>query len=224
MSVAGIRIGGSLLALLLVAGSGVVVAAAEHTIPGQLSGLYALLNEHRLLAPLLFVLIYGVVVVMFLPGSLLCLVGGALFGTGLGAVLNVIGATLGSTLAFLIARHLAAEQVERHMGKTLRRLKQGVEAEGWRFVAMVRLLPIVPYDLSSYAFGLCRIPLGHLIVANALCLFPRLTVYAYIGHKGIELAGKEGDQLLNLISLFTLFIAILLLPPIYHRLRRPQRP
>jgi uncharacterized membrane protein YdjX (TVP38/TMEM64 family) len=166
------------------------------------------------------VLLYTVVVLLFLPGSLICLVGGALFGIWFGTLLNVLGATLGAGLAFVIARHLAAEQVERHMGKTLRRLKRGVEAEGWRFVAMVRLFPMIPYDLSSYAFGLCRIPLAHFLIANALCLLPRLFVYAYIGHRGRELLDSEGDRLLNLVSLATLFLAILLVPPLYGRLRR----
>ena len=94
-----------------------------------------------------------------------------------------------------------------------------MEAEGWRFVALVRLIPMVPYDLSSYAFGLCRIPLMQFATANALCLLPRLTVYAYIGHSGRELLTEEGDHLLQLVSLFTLFVAVLLLPQLYQRLR-----
>jgi uncharacterized membrane protein YdjX (TVP38/TMEM64 family) len=181
------------------------------------------LIRHPILAPFLFVTIYAVMVLLFLPGALLCLLGGALFGPWLGALLNVAGATLGSALAFLVARHLAADLVERHLNKTLQRLKRGVEREGWRFVALVRLIPVVPYDLSSYAFGLCRLPLLPLMVANALCLLPRLTVYAYIGHSGLELLSGEGEQLLDLISLATLALAVLLLPYLYLRLRQPLK-
>ncbi len=194
-----------------------------HNAPPLLQAISQWLSTHPLLAPLLFLLLYCLVVLLFLPGTLLCLVGGALFGVGFGALLNVIGATLGASLAFLTARHLAAAQVERHMSGTLQRLKHGVEREGWRFVAMVRLLPVVPYDLSCYAFGLSRIPLTQFAAANALCLLPRLTVYAYIGHSGLELLSGEGERLLNLVSMVTLLIAVLLLPYLTLRLRRPLK-
>lgn len=177
------------------------------------------LSLHPLLAPLLFILLYVAVVLLLLPGTLLCLAGGALFGVWFGTLLNVAGATLGGCLAFLTARHLATPLVERHMGSRLKQLKEGVEAEGWRFVAMVRLLPMVPYDLSSYAFGLSRIPLAQYALTNALCILPRLFLYSYIGHSGAEMLQEEEDRLLNLLTLGSLLLAILLIPHIYQRLR-----
>ncbi len=213
------------LSILLLPALAVASAADLQQLPQLLQTVTLWLSEHPLLAPLLFLLLYVVVVMLFLPGQLLCLAGGALFGIWFGTLLNVVGATLGASLAFLTARHLAAAQVERHMSGTLQQLKQGVEAEGWRFVAMVRLLPMVPYDLSSYAFGLSRIPLSQFAAANAVCLLPRLFVYAYIGHSGIALLEKEeGDRLLNLVTLVTLLLAVLLLPHLYQRLRRPLQP
>lgn len=208
-------------ALLFVPVLALASTADWHDTPELLQAITLWLSAHPLLAPLLFLLLYCLVVLLFLPSPLLCLLGGALFGVGFGALLNVIGATLGASLAFLIARHLAAAQVERHMSGTLQRLKHGVEREGWRFVAMVRLFPMVPYDLSCYAFGLSRIPLTQFAAANALCLLPRLTVYAYIGHSGLELLSGEGEQLLNLVSMVTLLIAVLLLPYLYIRWQRP---
>lgn len=191
----------------------------EGHIPESLLGLHTYLSTKPLLAPLLFTLLYTLAVMLLLPGALFCLIGGALFGIWFGTLLNVAAATLGGCLAFLTARHLATPLVERHMGNTLKQVREGVEAEGWRFVAMVRLLPMVPYDLSSYAFGLSRIPLGQYAVANALCLLPRLFVYAYVGHRGAALLEEEGDRLLNLVALLTLLLAILLMPHIYKRLR-----
>ncbi len=208
--------------LLLIPALAVASAGGGQEVPALLQAITLWLHDHPLLAPLLFILLYVAVVMLFLPGPLLCITGGALFGVWFGTLLNVTGATLGACLAFLTARHLAAAQVERHMSATLQQLKQGVEAEGWRFVAMVRLLPIVPYDLSSYAFGLSRIPLYQFAAANALCLLPRLFVYAYIGHSGAALLEKEGDRLLNLMTLITLLLAILLIPHIYQRLRRSK--
>jgi uncharacterized membrane protein YdjX (TVP38/TMEM64 family) len=207
-------------ALLLLLPAAAFAAGAAEQPPTLLLTITGWLSLHPLLAPLLFILLYGVVVMLFLPGTLLCLAGGALFGVWFGTLLNVTGATVGACCAFLTARHLAAQMVERHMSGTLQQLKQGVEAEGWRFVAMVRLLPMVPYDLSSYAFGLSRIPLGQFAAANALCLLPRLFVYTYIGHSGMALLEEDGDRMLNLVTLLTLLLAFFLLPHLYHRLRR----
>jgi uncharacterized membrane protein YdjX (TVP38/TMEM64 family) len=83
---------------------------------------------------------------------------------------------------------------------------------------------MVPYDLSNYAFGLSRIPLIQFAAATVICLTPRLTVYAYIGHSGIELISREGDRLVNLVSMATLIVAVLLLPWLYGRMRRPLDP
>lgn len=207
-----------LLALFLVS---VATAFPEQNVPEPLLGLHDYLSAKPLLSPLLFVAIYALAVTLFLPGTLFCLLGGALFGPWLGGLLNVAGATLGASLAFLTARHLAAALVERHLGKNLQQLKRGVEQEGWRFVALIRLLPMVPYDLSSYTFGLCRIPLGQFASATALALLPRLTVYAYIGHNGLSLLRGEADRLVTIITSAMLLIAVLLLPQLYARIRRP---
>ena len=196
----------------------------DANIPESLSGLHTFLTSYPLLAPILFVLVYALAVTLFLPGVLFCLLGGALFGPWLGALLNVLGATLGAGLAFLIARHLAREMVERHLSKTLQRLKRGVEQGGWRFVALLRLIPVVPYDLSNYAFGLCRVPLTQFLAATALSLLPRLSIYAYIGYSGLTLLSDEGDHLLALLGMATLLVAVLLLPHIYSRMRHPQNP
>lgn len=208
---------------LLTLVTGTATAASGYDIPEPLLGLYAFLLEHPLLAPLLFVLAYALAVMAFLPGPLFCLLGGALFGPWLGTVVNMAGATLGAALAFLIARYLAADLVERHLNGTLRQVKQGVEEEGWRFVALIRLLPVVPYDLTNYAFGVCRIPLGQFVAANVMSLLPRVAAYSYIGYRGRTLLSEEGDQLLHLVTLIMALAALWLLPPLYHRLRQPAK-
>ena len=121
-------------------------------------------------APLLFMVIYAIGTVLFLPGSLLTLLGGALFGPVLGTIYSITGATMGAVLAFLVARYLASDWVEKSTGGQLKRLKEGVESEGWRFVAFVRLVPLFPFNLLNYALGLTRIRLLHYLVASYLCI------------------------------------------------------
>jgi uncharacterized membrane protein YdjX (TVP38/TMEM64 family) len=98
---------------------------------------------------LVFMALYTLATVLFLPGTVLTLVGGALFEPVWGSLYNLTGATLGAALAFLIARALASDWIERKTGARIERLKQGVNGEGWRFVAFVRLVPLFPFNLVN---------------------------------------------------------------------------
>ena len=114
------------------------------------------------------------------PARILSLLGGALFGPVWGTLWNLLGALLGATLAFLIARSVGAEWVAQRLGGRLRRLVEGVEAEGWRFVALMRLVPLVPFNLLNYALGLTRISLRAYILASAVCMLPGAVAYTWL--------------------------------------------
>ncbi|MGE5155444.1 MAG: VTT domain-containing protein [Bdellovibrio bacteriovorus] len=172
--------------------------------------------------PLLFMGLYAAATVLFLPGSVLTLAGGALFGPLWGTVYNLIGATLGAGLAFLVARHLAADWVQARAKGLLGRLVQGVEAEGWRFVAFTRLVPLFPFNLLNYALGVTRIPFVHYLVASLIFMLPGALAYTYLGFAGREaVAGGEGLIQKGLIAL-ALVAALAFLPRLVARLR--QRP
>lgn len=172
-------------------------------------------------APLLFVLGYAVATVFFMPGSVLTLAAGALFGPVAGAFYSLTGATLGATLAFLVARFLAGEWVARKAGGRLRDFVRGVEAEGWRFVAFVRLVPLFPFNLVNYALGLTRIPLAQYVLTSYFCMLPGALAYAYLGFAGREIVtGGEGLLQNGLIAL-ALLATVAFLPRFVMRLRRP---
>lgn len=173
-----------------------------------------------LAGPLLFILIYTLGTVLFLPGSVLTLAGGAIFGPLWGTLFNLTGATLGATLAFLIARYLAADWVERKSGGRLKQLKHGVESEGWRFVAFVRLVPLFPFNVLNYALGLTRLPLSHYIIASYTCMLPGAIAYTYLGYAGREaVAGSEAAVQKGLLAL-ALLAAVAFLPRLIGRLRQ----
>ncbi|MCW8824788.1 MAG: TVP38/TMEM64 family protein, partial [Gammaproteobacteria bacterium] len=134
--------------------------------------------------PLLFMLVYALGSVFFLPGSVLTLAGGALFGPFWGTFYNLTAATIGATISFLIARHLTSDWVENRVGGRLKQLKEGVEAEGWQFVAFVRLVPLFPFNLLNYALGLTRIKLSHYIIATYIFMLPGCFAYTYLGFVG----------------------------------------
>ena len=172
--------------------------------------------------PLLFVASYATGAVLFLPGALLTLAGGVLFGPVLGTLYNLSGATLGAAAAFLIARFVAGDWVQRRSGGFFGRLLQGVEAEGWRFVAFTRLVPLFPFNLLNYALGLTRIPFWQYLLTSAICMLPGATAYTYLGYAGREaVAGSQGMLQKGLIAL-ALLAAVAFLPRLIGRLR--QRP
>jgi uncharacterized membrane protein YdjX (TVP38/TMEM64 family) len=171
-------------------------------------------------APLLFMLIYALAAVLFLPGSVLTLAGGALFGPVLGTFYNLAGATLGATLAFLIARYLASDWVADKTGGRVKQLINGVEGEGWRFVAFVRLVPLFPFNLLNYALGLTRLRLLHYIIATYLFMLPGAIAYTYLGYAGREaVAGGEGMIQKGLLAL-ALLAVVAFLPRLIGNLRR----
>ncbi|HHH35881.1 MAG TPA: TVP38/TMEM64 family protein [Gammaproteobacteria bacterium] len=170
-------------------------------------------------APLAFIAIYALATVLFLPGSVLTLAGGALFGPVLGTFCSLTGATLGAALAFLVARHLAGNWVARRTGPRLQRLVAGVEAEGWRFVAFVRLVPLFPFNLLNYALGLTRLRFWPYVVTSYLAMLPGAVAYTYLGYAGREaVAGGEGAVRKGLLAL-ALLAVITFLPGLVRRLR-----
>lgn len=173
-------------------------------------------------APSLFVGLYALATVLFLPGSVISLAGGMLFGPVLGTIYNLTGATIGATLAFLTARNIASDWVEKKSGGRLKGLITGVEAEGWRFVAFVRLVPLFPFNLLNFALGLTRIKLSHYVLASFVCMAPGSLAYTYLGYAGREaVAGGEGMIQKAMLAL-GLFAIVAFLPRLIKRIRKQQ--
>ncbi len=170
--------------------------------------------------PIAFIAIYAIAAVLFVPGSLLTLAGGAIFGPVFGAVWNLIGATLGATGAFLIARYVAGDWVRRRAGGRLAAIIGGVEQEGWRFVAFVRLVPLFPFNLVNFAFGLTRVSLAEYILASAVCMVPGAIAYTYLGYAGRTVAaGEAGAIRVGIIALALLAVAVFI-PRFVRRYRK----
>lgn len=176
-----------------------------------------------LAGPLLYIALYAVATVLFLPGSILTLAGGAIFGPVWGTVCSLTGATAGATAAFLIARYLASDWVSRRASGWIKQVIDGVEQEGWRFVAFVRLIPLFPFNLLNYVLGLTRISLVQYVVASFVFMFPGALAYTYLGFAGREaIAGGEDLIQKGLLALALLAI-VAFLPPLVKRLRAARR-
>lgn len=133
--------------------------------------------------PLFFVLTYIAATVLFVPGFILTLGAGILFGVLLGTVTVSVAATLGATAAFIIGRYFAREWVEEkisaHSGFAA--VDKAVAGEGWKIVLLTRLSPIFPFNLLNYAFGLTNISLPGYFLASWIGMLPGTLMYVYLG-------------------------------------------
>ena len=170
-------------------------------------------------APILFLLLYALGTVLFVPGSVLTVAGGAVFGPIWGTLWNLTGATLGATLAFMIARYVAFDWVAARSGERLSRLMRGVEEEGWRFVAFVRLVPLFPFNLMNYAFGLTRIRLRDYVLASFVCMAPGALAYTYLGYAGREAASGQAGAIRKAMLALALLAAVAFLPRLVRRVK-----
>lgn len=206
-----------LLLLGLVAG---ITAAVLYRDRFDAAALEAWVNNAGVLAPILFILIYALVSVLFLPGSVMTLAGGALFGPVLGTVYNLTGATLGAALAFLISRYLASDWIAEKAGGRVKQLINGVEGEGWRFVAFVRLVPLFPFNLLNYALGLTRIRFLHYLVATYVFMLPGAIAYTYLGYAGREAIGGGEGLIQKILIALSLLAVVAFLPRVIGSIRR----
>ena len=102
---------------------------------------------------------------------------------------------------------------------TSQRLVAGVEAEGWRFVAFVRLVPLFPFNLLNYALGLTQIPLTQYILASLVCMAPGTLAYAWLGYAGREALADNRSAINYALIALALLAAVALLPRLVRRLR-----
>ena len=188
-----------LLSLALVSVIGLAVAVRDRF---DVAALQTWVESAGSAAPLAFIALYAAATVLFLPGSVITLAGGVLFGPVWGTLWSLTGATLGAALAFFIARYLGGDWIARRAGPRLSRLNDGVAAEGWRFIAFVRLVPLFPFNLLNYALGLTRIAFLPYVLASAVFMLPGALAFTWLGHAGREaLSGGEGTVRAILIAL-----------------------
>jgi len=203
--------------LLLVAGITVAIMYRDQF---DASALESWVKSSGSAGPLVFMLIYIIGTVFFLPGAVLTLAGGALFGPVFGTFYNLTAATIGAMISFVVARYLAYDWVEKKTGGRMKQLKQGVEGEGWKFVAFVRLVPLFPFNVLNYALGLTNIKFSHYSIATYIFMLPGAVAYTYLGYVGRE-AVAGGDGLIQKIMLALALLAIVgFLPSLIARLRR----
>ena len=158
------------------------------------------------LGVLYFMCGYVLATVLFFPDSLFTIAAGIVFGLFWGTLIALISATIGATLAFLIGRYLAREPVEK-WSKNYRifgALDSAIGANDWKVIGLLRLSPLVPFNLSNYFFGVTQARLWAYVAASLVGMTPGVFMYAYLGYAGKATLGHTGSIGTSQIALLSI--------------------
>jgi uncharacterized membrane protein YdjX (TVP38/TMEM64 family) len=180
----------------------------------QPESVQSLLNRLGPWAPIVYILAYMVAPTLALPGTPLSLAGGYLFGGLWGTVYTVIGAGTGATLAFLLARFLGRDFVGKILRGKVQALDEGIAGHGLQVIFILRLVPLMPFNLLNYAAGLSRVRLRHYIIATYVGIIPGTFAYVYLGSNLSSVGSVPFFLAVGLLVLLMLF------PLAYRSLKR----
>jgi uncharacterized membrane protein YdjX (TVP38/TMEM64 family) len=182
--------------------------------------LRAYTDAHYALSAVLFVVAYCVQTALSFPGAVIfTLTGGFLFGTALGTVYVNLGATSGAVLAFLVARYLFRDAVERRFGAKLETIQYGFSRNAFNYLLTLRLIPLFPFFLVNLASGLTRIRLSTYTAATAIGIIPASIVYANAGSQLGKIESVSDIASPGVLGAFALLGLLALVPVVYQRWR-----
>lgn len=170
-------------------------------------------------APIVYGLAYVLGVLLFVPGAPLTIGAGVAFGLLAGTAIVAVAATTGAGLAFLLARHLLRERVERWLQGRERfsAVDRAVETQGWRIVALTRLSPAFPFNLQNYAYGITGVDFRSYVLTSAVAMLPGTLLYVYVGVASAEVAaaatgaadwGRTALQVVGLLATIAVVVVV----------------
>ncbi len=165
-------------------------------------------------APLVYIGLYFVSTVFFLPGTPVTVLAGFVFGPLWGVLYASIASIISVSAAFLIARYVARDLVENWVkdNAQFRKIDTQVEEQGWRIVMLTRLVPIFPFNLQNYAYGLTSIRFTTYVIVSAIFMLPATTVFVQLGGAFVSGEGNIWKTLLYLGAAGVLLLLLSLLP------------
>jgi len=168
--------------------------------------------------PLVFLIIHVAASLLFVPRTVLAILAGMLFGVGWGIFWAAIGSVAGAVAGFLVARYINSGLVDLDRNARMRLILDRIEGGGWRAVAVLRLIPVLPHSLANYGLGLTRIPLGAYAFGSLIGQLPMTIAYVDFGAAGervmLSSAGWLAPTLIGAAAL-----ALSLLIPAFARIR-----
>ncbi|MCG8642239.1 MAG: TVP38/TMEM64 family protein, partial [Desulfobacterales bacterium] len=180
----------------------------------NLKNLNTWIKGFGIMGPVIYILLYIACCLFFLPGIPITLVGGLVFGPIWGTIYVSLGSTLGASLAFLIARYAARGMVEGWVAKNaqFKKIDEGVQKQGWRMLMITRLVPIFPFNLQNFAYGLTKIKFSTFVLVSWICMIPGTIAFVFAGG---SVLGGEGDikKTMLYLGIAAVFFVIMSLVP-----------
>jgi uncharacterized membrane protein YdjX (TVP38/TMEM64 family) len=199
---------GRTLVLLLIAG-GMVLAWLHRAALGPISIEAAIAGYPA--APLVFLAAHVLASLLFVPRTVLAIAAGLLFGIFWGLAWAALGSVLGAVAGFMLARYVNGGLIEPERLRRLGSILRYAEGGGWRTVAALRLIPIIPHSLANYALGLTRLPLGAYALGSLLGQLPMTIAYVSLGAAGGRVAaGQAGWLVPTLVGVAALIVSFFL--------------
>lgn len=187
----------------------------------DITRVHVFIESYGVLASFIFVGMYVIATLSLLPAAFMGFVGGYIFGFSHGLLLNIIGSSIGAVCAFMVGRYIATDWVKGKLNRESRQMLQGVESMGWKFVALFRLTPIVPFDILNFAIGITNLRVWHYFWSSVVFMLPGMITYTYLGNLGLELFIGQPRLLLLKASIIIAVLALIVifLPKILQKLR-----
>jgi len=178
------------LRYLLITAGIVVVLLVGRRLSGELTTALNAITGLGPAAPIAFIAIYILACVLFIPGSILTIGAGVIFGVVWGSIYVSIASTAGASAAFLVGRYFARDAIARRIEGNARfkAIDDAVAREGWKIVLLTRLSPVFPFNLLNYAYGLTRVRFGEYVLASWIGMMPATVMFVYIGSLSGDLA------------------------------------
>ena len=160
-------------------------------------------------APIAYIVLYILATVLFVPGLPLTLLAGIVFGPVFGTIWLSLASTIGASLAFLVGRFLGRDLILDKFGESdlFRKLDVGIRNQGWKMVAITRLVPLFPFNAQNYVYGLTDVPFRTYVFVSWICMLPATIGYVFLAG---AIIGGEGD-VVKTITYLGIGIAVLIL-------------
>lgn len=178
-------------------------------------------ERHQFAMVAVFIAVYILQTALSLPGAaILSLAAGAVFGVLMGTLYVNIGATVGASLAFLVARYLFHDVIQNKFGPRLEKMNRELESRGLNYLLFLRLVPLFPFFLINLGAGLTRLPFRTFFIGTMLGIIPGSFVFCNAGASLAEITSMSDVASPRVLGSFVLLGLFALMPVIYQKLKK----
>jgi uncharacterized membrane protein YdjX (TVP38/TMEM64 family) len=163
-------------------------------------GIKEYISSYGAFGPIVYMIMFSVIP----SGSIIAIAGGMAFGMYLGTLYTTIGAVLGATTAYYISRFLGRDAVEKLLKGKLQSFEDGVEKRGFQLILLLRLIPIIPFNVISYGAGLTKIKYTDYLLATMIGIIPGVIVFTNLGDKALDLGSPQFSLAIGMLLALTL--------------------